>query len=527
MTVVTDAPVRHRPPRASGAAALTGARLLRIELRRSPMPWILPMIAALFWFDSYRFGTGQPPFWVLRTFWNMGQGHTIIDFGPFVAGVAAWIGSRDGRRGTADLVTATVQPRWAAQLATWAAAAIWAVGAYLVFVGVMFAFYAHEGLRGSPPWWWVAVGAAAVAAFTAAGFTVGVFFPSRFAAPVAAFGGFLALFMSSQAGFRDTSGWALILPTNSNSNYQALSGVFYPYLPDLPIARLVFLGGLAVAFLGLLGLPGRAGGPRLRQVAAVVTLAGVAAAGTAIGLAATGQPGPHGVVISALHDAASDRPIPYTPACANAAGVPVCLNPAFRSYLPNMTAALSPVLGELSGLPGAPARVTQVAGTYSGGQFESEAGQPVTISGRPLVLRMPLDLNNLPTATTGSAASFADEMRLLSVHAFTGAASGAGTPAQQAVQAALLQDAGVPFARQPGMLSLDGLPQWAQPTLIELTGGPHSATGESANGPGSPSGPVYIAARRLAAMPAAARHAWLAAHLAALRSGQLTLRQLP
>ena len=45
--------------------------------------------------------------------------------------------------------------------------------------------------------------------------------------------------------------------------------------------------------------------------------------------------------------------------------------------------------------------------------------------------------------------------------------------------------------------------------------------------PGPATGPVYAAARRLAALPAAARHAWLAAHLAALRSGQLTLEELP
>ena len=99
MTATTDAPVRPRTPRAARAVPLTAARLLRIELRRSPMPWILPLIAALFWFDSYRPSISQPPIWVLRTFWNMGQGHTIIDFGPFVAGMAAWIGSRDGRRG--------------------------------------------------------------------------------------------------------------------------------------------------------------------------------------------------------------------------------------------------------------------------------------------------------------------------------------------------------------------------------------------------------------------------------------------
>ena len=224
MTAATSTAVRQRPPRATGAAALTAARLLRIELRRNAMPLILPLIAALFWFDSYRPSTATPPLYVLRTFWNMGQGHTIIDFGPFVAGMAAWIGSRDGRRGMGDLVTATARPRWAAWLATWAATAIWAVGAYLVFVGVMFAVYAHQGVGGTPPWWYVAVGATAVTAFSAAGFAIGAYWPSRFAAPVAAFGGFLAMFLSAHIGFSHTSGWALILPTNSSGNFDGRSG---------------------------------------------------------------------------------------------------------------------------------------------------------------------------------------------------------------------------------------------------------------------------------------------------------------
>jgi len=46
-------------------------------------------------------------------------------------------------------------------------------------------------------------------------------------------------------------------------------------------------------------------------------------------------------------------------------------------------------------------------------------------------------------------------------------------------------------------------------------------------GPGAATGPVYAAARRLATLPAAARDAWLAAHLAALHTGQLTLQDLP
>jgi hypothetical protein len=510
MTATTDAPVRPRAPRAARAVPLTAARLLRIELRHSPMPWILPLIAALFWFDSYRVSVSQPPIWVLRTFWNMGQGHTIVDFGPFVAGMAAWIGSRDGRRGTSDLVTATARPRWVAQLVTWAAAAIWAVGAYLVFVGVMFGIYEHQGLGGSPPWWWVPVGAVAVAAFTAAGFAVGVFFPSRFAAPLAAFGGFLVMMMTSQTGFTDTSGWALILPTNSNGNYEAVSGVFYRYLPDLPIARVMFLAGIAVAVLGLLGLPSGAGGPGLRRAAAVVTLAGVAVAGTAVGLASTAWRGPHGMVIPALHNAANDQPIPYTPVCGHADGLPVCLNPAYRRYLPDVTAALRPLFAEVAGLPGAPARATQVPGTYTSG--EGEANPVVTIGGRPPVLRVPMDaLSTLPgyTGFTGgpeTEALFADQLRALSVHAFVGAGNGIGSPAQQAVQAALLLGVGVPFAAQANVM-------------------------DAGNGPGPPpqpaTGHVYAAARRLAALPPAARHAWLAAHLGALRSGQLTLAQLP
>jgi hypothetical protein len=160
-----------------------------------------------------------------------------------------------------------------------------------------------------------------------------------------------------------------------------------------------------------------------------------------------------------------------------------------------------------------------VAGRYTSGQFEELAGVAVTISGRPPVLRVPLDaFNTLPSATPGSAAQFDQELRLLSVHAFVGAGSGAGTAAQQAVQAALLQHAGIPFAAQfHQALTIFGLPQWAQEDLQGLA---------PVSGP-PPGGPVYAAARRLAALPAAARHAWLAAHLAALRSGQLTLNDLP
>ena len=106
-----------------------------------------------------------------------------------------------------------------------------------------------------------------------------------------------------------------------------------------------------------------------------------------------------------------------------------------------------------------------------------------------------------------AATQFADQMRLLFAHAFVGAGNGSGSPAQQAVQAALLRGAGVPFAAQPRLMA--------------------SAENGPGPSPGPATGPVYAAAQRLAALPAAARHAWLAAHLAALRAGRLTLKDLP
>jgi hypothetical protein len=316
--------------------------------------------------------------------------------------------------------------------------------------------------------------------------------------------------MSAQTGFKNPSGWALILPTNSHGNYeQQDTGIFYPYLPDLPIARILFLAGILVACLGLLGLPGRAGGRWLRRTAALVTLAGVAATATAVGLAGTARPGPQGVVIPALHDAANDAAITYTPACGRAAGVPVCLNPAYRRWLPDVNAALAPVLAEVAGLPGTPGRATQVAAAYS-----SSAGGPqaITLGGRPPVLRLSLGSFDMPGPCgfcDGPVATkqFADQVRLGFALAFVGAAgNGSGGPAQQAVLAALLRGAGIPFAAQPGLMAAKNGP------------GPT---------PGAATGPVYPAAQRLATLPAAARHAWLAAHLAALRAGRLTLKELP
>jgi hypothetical protein len=122
---------------------------------------------------------------------------------------------------------------------------------------------------------------------------------------------------------------------------------------------------------------------------------------TAAGLAGTARLEVTGWVIPALHDAASGRPIPYTPVCSRSA-VPVCVHPACRGYLPDMTVALSPVLRQVAGLPGAPVRVVPAATSYldqTTTHLDLTAGGGPAVSGIPPVLRLPPGDVSLPASS--------------------------------------------------------------------------------------------------------------------------------
>jgi hypothetical protein len=494
---LTDAPARPRPRDAGHASPMSLWRLLWLELRRNAMPWMFPLLAALFAFDAFRSAMGYGPFWDLRA--SALENKLLPDFVAFVAGVAAWMASRDSRRRTRDLVAATARPRWTAQLTTWAATTLWVAAGFLCCVAVLYGVTASQATWGGPPWWPVAVCLAELALISALGFAVGTFFPSRFTAPLAAVGAFLL----SLVGFRNAVGrsgtYALLSPTTYVPDDD--TGLFHHYLPDVSIAQLMFLIGLTLVVLAILGLRRAAdAGPQLRRAAAVIAAAGLAAAGTAIGLIGTARTQAYGTVIPALHDAANDRPIPYTPVCGQAAGVPVCVHPAYRNFLPDVSAALAQVLREIASLPGAPARVDQVVVN----DLIPSSGAAIT--GVPPVFRLPVPATPDETSFGQNAASFTSYLQstlvtvfVVGTHGFVTLGPVGGTPAQQAVVLALLQKAR---------------------TATQTGSGP-------GNGSHTKADQVAAAARRFAGLPATTRHAWLAAHLATLRAGDITLAQLP
>jgi hypothetical protein len=496
MTAVS-APAAPRPEPATRRRGLATARLLRLELRHNAMLWMLPVAIALFWVTTYRKTMAMPPMWNLRA--ASMQSGAIVDFITPVVGAAAWMGSREARRHVGDLVTITARPRWARLLATWAATTCWALVGYLGCLTVLYGVTAHQASWGGPLWWPAAVAAASLPALSALGFAAGTLLPSRLTAPVAAVVAFFTLALSTQLIVGSQSYWQIspLVTGPWDTGPDAGVATFYPYLPDLPIAQLMFLAGLTMALLAALVLPPGSGRRRLRAAAAAVAAAGLLAAGTAVGLAGTGTLDAHGMIaIPALHDAANDRPVRFTPICSHAA-IPVCLNPAYASYLPATVSALEPVLSEIAGLPGAPARISQAAATYQQGAGNSvsvgQAGPPIRGGPPVYYLLLPDQLPGPTLAASELAAKVQLDVGQGIISTFIGDSPGS-SQAQHAVVAALMMMAA-------GVMN--------QPTEVAL---------------GSP---AYAAAQRFAALAASARHAWLVQHLAALRAGRIIMAQLP
>ena len=500
------APCSGRSKRSPWASA---GRLLRLELRRNLMVWMLPLMVGLFLLLGYRDAVASGPFWAARS--TVIPGDLLNVFAPLVAGVGAWTASRDGRRRTVDLIATTSRSRWTACLTSWAACYAWAMVAYGVCVAILYGLTAQQTTWGGPPWWPVALGAVGVAAFAAIGFLAGAFWPSRFTAPLAALGVLLAMNLAFRASLnytRGASGVLLLSPMSAQDLVSADAGVFFPYPPDLFIVQTMLLGGLAVAALGALGLPVPSGSRLLRRAVLAATVAGLVALAVSVALASTAHVEPNGVVVPALHSAASDRPIAYKPVRV-AGPIPIYLHPAYRTWASTFTGALDPILGEVAGLPGAPVRVVQTAGRSS-------------LGGNPPVYHVSADLFGAPA----SASDNRTQMRLAFVDAFIGgdqAPSGPagqkivgggfsqsggpyiGGPAQQAVEIALLELSGVPLL-SPSATHAGGMVQSIAPT---------------------PDSPVCAAARHFAALSPGARHVWLAAHLGALRADHISLAQVP
>src|SRR5487761_955706 len=238
LTIQTTVP--SRKPR---IAARGAGRLLRIELRRNAMLWMLPVAAALFYYHAYRHIMALPAMWNIRAMSL--QNDALLDFALPVTGAAAWMGWRERRRHVTEMLVSTAQARWARHLATWAGTTCWAMAGYLACVAVVYGITARQAAWGGPLWWPVVVGAVGIPALSALGFVAGVLFPSRFTTPFVTLVAFFGLGFGTTAAHGDHSYWQISPLTAGSYDVGADPGVatFYRYLPDLSIAQVMFLAG--------------------------------------------------------------------------------------------------------------------------------------------------------------------------------------------------------------------------------------------------------------------------------------------
>jgi len=501
------------------------ARILRMEIRHSAFVWGLPLLAVLFIYDPFRTAVGYPDLWPLRAtvvlnkFWP--------DCVPFAAGFSAWAGSREGRRRVGDLLATTARPAWTRQLCSFAGTLAWVLAAFLAGATAVYVKTATAATWGGPPVWPVVAGAVALAAVCALAFTLGALLPGRFTAPIVAVGIMVVVLEAFRVSVNQSGGPVGVLspdgvvPSND-------SGLFYPVAPDVSIVQVIFFAGAVLGAIGLLGLSPRtggvgwrgalaaasAGGARLRTAATAVFAAGVALAVIGFGLAGTAKMSViEGTQIPLLHDSAADRPIPYTPVCGGSASFRVCVHPAYRSYLGQTVKSFDLVMSELAGLPGAPVRAVEVADRTLPAMVFGQGGDGV-VAGTPPVYAFTMDnaLALIPDPT-----QFADSFEQDVAHAVIVGPIGRMVPVPGGGGEQFQPDLGNPAQQAVlnGLLKAIG----SQPYPNGGPGQPQAQIAQQAQ--------MAAAAARFAALPAATRHAWLVANLAALKAGHLTLPQIP
>ena len=119
-------------------------------------------------------------------------------------------------------------------------------------VAVLYVQTARVVTWGGPPLWPVVVGAVAMITICALGFTPGALFPGRFTAPLAAIAGGVLPLAGSHSLLQPRDPHYLLALDTGLPPYDM--GVFYHVLPDVSIAQVMFMAGIAAAALGVLAL---------------------------------------------------------------------------------------------------------------------------------------------------------------------------------------------------------------------------------------------------------------------------------
>ena len=419
---------------------------------------------------------------------------------------------------------------WARLSVTLAGTLGWLLLAFLAGVAAIYIPTALQATWGGPPLWPVFAGAAGVIVVTIIGFTCGVFFPGRFTAPLVAIG---VLVLSPGRVPRGTGRHGLAgLVGHVRAAVAAPAPRPLSTRASTSTSRRTCRSCRSCSWAG-----SRSRCSACSPCAAALRRRHAAAcrwrrrAGTtaARGRGRPGRGGRRRVVdrLLARRDREADRHRladpgaarrgprsagPVRPRLHRARGFQVCVHPAFSGYLGDVAAALDPVAAEIAGLPGAPVRAEQVA---SAGTWPSGYGPSHTAGNPPVLEYSGEQVGDLFGVFWGiPAGRLAGLARRIP----------AGSPRPVPHRTAAFGGRGANRARAARRGAAGG---GGRALMIAAGSQPPLRIGQHGHSGGPSQAQITAAASRFASLPASARHAWLAAHLAALRAGTITAAQIP
>ena len=283
--------------------------------------------------------------------------------GPLAAGAAAWMGSRDSQRNMEDMLSIAPLPRLSQLAATLIGTVGWGFAALLGIVVAILAVGFAKADWGSLYVWPVVSAVLGVTAYSAAGFAIGRYFPSRLTPPLVAMGVFLLQVVPSVAG-----NWvpasllnAIGVEPEAIQYVVPIAGgyrdVFYGLIPDFGVAHALMFGGLTGTALAAVAL-------RERKSATTIGVLLLSLAMPVAGLAVALDRADEAVLVFQAGQTTRARewdvaPIPYEPVCESGQ-VAVCVHPAYRQKLDSpLVDGVNRLMDPLIGIDGAPVRAEQ------------------------------------------------------------------------------------------------------------------------------------------------------------------------
>ncbi len=333
--------------------------LLRIDLIRGGGAWLLPIAAVFGWVTARNALTPGVALWseITDVIATMANPLTMV-----VVGIGAYAGGREARRQMGDLMATSATARWSRSLSLSMSLLLWAVGVYAAFALPLLVYGIGWATWGGPEIGVLATPICMMALGTVFGVLVGRAIGGK-TAPIVALALFILVFEIVPSNVLDLRALGAMM----HNSWHAPLVEHVRERPASAWAQIAWGIGLAGALVGLDVWRERRTAIAL---ALPVGMAAIAVTGALVVASQNTEPDMDPGIANVMT-------IPEAGICEDAAGIEVCVHPAYERLLPELARDVEAYLGPVAGLEGVVDRVYISGGNPVGGGWDQEEGHAV------------------------------------------------------------------------------------------------------------------------------------------------------